>query len=230
MDLLQQLAPLAAECDGTSTAVQLCGWLSPLTPWLVYVIVWALVFVGTALFVGVFLPFITGDTLLFVAGALAASIPGANIWVLAIGVGIMAFLSDQVGFVLGRRFGRPYLTRRRSAFIRRAVERTERFYELFGWWSVVVARYVPVVRSLLPPVAGIGGMAYGRFLTANLVGAVGWGGLITVAGYLTVYFEWARPAAYAVAGIAIVASIVAGIRAVVLDRRARRAEASQPAE
>jgi len=216
------LAAEADECEGTSTAIELCGWLAPMAPWVFYLVVWGLVFVGTALFVGVFLPFVTGDTLLFVAGALAATIPSASIWALAIGVGIAAFLSDQLGYVLGRHFGRPYLERRTSPFIRKAIARTDRFYELFGWWSVVVARYVPVIRALLPPVAGIGGMPYWRFLSANVVGALGWGVLITVAGYLTVYFEWARPAAYAIGGAAIIASVVAGIRAVVLDRRARR--------
>jgi len=223
--LLSGPAPLAGpgECAGTSTAVELCGWLTPMAPWIFYLVVWGLIFVGTALFVGVFLPFVTGDTLLFVGGALAATIPGASIWVLAIGVGIAAFLSDQLGYVLGRRLGRPYLERRESAFTRKAIRRTDRFYELFGWWSVVIARYVPVVRALLPPVAGIGGMPYWRFLSANVVGALGWGVLITVAGYLTVYVEWARPAAYAVGGAAILASVIAGIRAVVLDRKARRA-------
>lgn len=209
-------------CTGTASSVELCGWLAPMAPWLLYLVVWGLVFIGTALFVGVFIPFITGDTLLFVAGALAGLIPGVSIWVLAIGVGIFAFLSDQVGYALGRRLGRPYLARRRSPFIQRAVARTERFYDLFGWWAVVIARYIPVVRALLPQVAGIGGMAYWRFGSANLVGALGWAVLITVCGWLTTYFAWARPMSYAIAGIAIALSIAFGIRAVVVDRRARR--------
>ncbi|MCU1438830.1 MAG: hypothetical protein JWP66_1917 [Naasia sp.] len=202
------------------------AWLTHAGPTLLYLVVWGLVFAGTALFLGIFIPFITGDSLLFLAGALAGSMVGANIWVLAIGVGVAAFLGDQVGYLLGRRYGRPYLTRRESPFLRRAVARAERFYELFGWWSVVIARYMPWIRVLIPSIAGIGGMRYRPFATANLTGALLWGVLVTVSGYLTVSFEWARPAAYAVAGLAVTASVVAGVRAVILDRRARREAAS----
>lgn len=204
-------------------------WLTHAGPVLFYVAVWGLVFAGTALFLGIFIPFITGDSLLFLAGALAGSIAGANIWVLALGVAVAAFLGDQVGYVLGRRYGRPYLTHRDSPWIRRMVSRAERFYELFGWWSVVVARYMPWIRVLIPPIAGVSGMAYRRFVTANLVGAIGWGVLITVSGYLTVSFDWARPAAYAVAAAAITASVISGIVAVVKDRRARREAAAHDA-
>lgn len=205
------------------------AWLTDVGPVLFYLAVWGLVFAGTALFLGIFVPFITGDSLLFLAGALAGSIPGTNIWVLGGGVGVAAFLGDQVGYVLGRRYGRPYLSRRDSPWIGRMVRRAERFYELFGWWSVVVARYMPWIRVLIPPIAGVSGMAYRRFATANLVGAVCWGVLITVAGYLTVSFGWARPAAYAVAAAAITASVCSGIWAIVRDRRARRATAVDPA-
>lgn len=201
---------------------EFADWLTAAGPVLLYVVVWGLVFAGTALFLGIFVPFVTGDSLLFLAGALAGTMAGANIWVLAGGVGVAAFLGDQVGYALGRHYGRPYLTRRDSPFLRRAVARAERFYELFGWWSVVIARYLPWIRALIPPIAGISGMAYRRFATANLAGALLWGVLVTVSGYLTVNLEWARPATYAVAALAIAASVVAGVRAVMLDRRARR--------
>jgi len=189
-----------------------------------YLAVWGLVFAGTALFVGVFIPFLTGDSLLFAAGIVAATADGISIWVLAIGVAIAAFAGDQVGFVLGRRLGRPYLDRAGGPRTRRAVARTERFYELFGWWSVVIARYVPWARVFIPVIAGVGRMSYWRFVTANLVGAVGWGVLITVAGYFAASNPQLRVAAYVVAGLAITASVIAGIRAVRADRAARRAQ------
>lgn len=206
--------------------VEFADWLTHAGPLLLYLAVWGLVFAGTALFLGIFIPFVTGDALLFLAGALAGTMPGANIWILAIGVAIAAFLGDQVGYLLGRRYGRPYLTQRKSQFIQKMLVRAERFYQLFGWWSVVIARYMPWIRVLIPPIAGVSGMSYGRFVSANLVGALGWGVLITVAGYLTVYYEWARPVAYGVAFAAIAASIIAGVRAVILDRKARREAAS----
>jgi len=203
-------------------------WLVHASPILYYLVVWGLVFAGTAFFVGLFVPFLTGDSLLFAAGTLAPSVPGIDIWVLSVGVAVAAVAGDQFGYWLGRRVGRPYLAKRRSPYIQRAIARTERFYDLFGWWSVVIARYIPWVRVLIPPVAGISGMGFWRFSTANVVGALGWGVLITVCGYFAASDPNARTVSYIVAGVAIAVSIGAGIRAVVLDRRARRAEAGDP--
>jgi membrane-associated protein len=110
------------------------------------------------------------------------------------------------------------LTRRKGRWIQKAIARTERFYTLFGWWSVVIARFVPWGRVFIPPIAGIGGMAYWRFLTSNLVGAVSWGVSITVIGYFAASNPQVRPIAYVIASVVILASIVAGIRAWRLDR------------
>jgi membrane-associated protein len=207
---------------------QLESLLGTAGPILFYLAVWGLVFAGTALLVGIVLPFVTGDTLLFSAGIVAGLLPGRiSIWVLAIGVGLAAVAGDQVGFVLGRRLGRPYLSRRKGRWIRWAVAKTERFYGLFGWWSVVIGRYIPWGRVFVPPIAGIGGMAYWRFLTANIVGACSWGVLITVIGYFAASNPAVRPISYAVAGVVIAASIVAGIRAWIIDRRREPAE-SEP--
>lgn len=208
---------------------QLEDLLGQAGPILFYAAVWGLVFAGTALFVGIVLPFLTGDSLLFAAGIVAGLLPDRiSIWILAIGVAVAAVAGDQVGFVLGRRLGRPYLTRRKGRWIQGAVRRTERFYRLFGWWSVVIGRYIPWGRVLVPPVAGIGGMAYWRFLTANVVGAFSWGVLITVIGYFAASNPTVRPISYAVAGVVIAASIVAGIRAWVLDRRRRDSAENEP--
>jgi membrane-associated protein len=212
-----------------TVADQLGQWLVDLGPVLFYLSVWGLVFAGTALFLGVFIPFLTGDSLLFGAGLVAATSDRLSIWILAIGVGLAAFLGDQVGFLLGRHYGRPYLTRRRGRWITAAVHKSERFYELFGWWSVVVARYIPWGRVFIPPIAGIAGMRYLRFLTANLVGAFTWGVAITVIGYLAASNPALRPVAYVIAGVVIAASLVAGIRAWWLNRRDSRDE-TRPVE
>ncbi|MDN4614934.1 DedA family protein [Leifsonia sp. F6_8S_P_1B] len=212
-------------------AHDLANLLGDVGPLVFYLAVWGLVFAGTALFVGVFIPFITGDSLLFGAGLLTGTNPKLSIWVLAIGVGIAAVLGDQVGFWLGRRLGRPYLTRRGGRWVQAGVRRAERFYELFGWWSVVISRYIPWGRVFIPPIAGISAMKYWRFFTANVVGALSWGVLITVIGYFAAVDPSVRPVAYIVAGVVILASIVAGVRAWVLDRRSRRTageEAGRP--
>lgn len=219
---------LARSTAPSTIGDQLADLLTQVGPIAFYLVVWGLVFVGTALFVGVLIPFITGDSLLFAAGIATATNDNLSIWILAIGVGVAAFAGDQVGFVLGRHFGRPYLSRRRGRWMQAGIARTERFYELFGWWSVVVGRYIPWGRVFVPPVAGIAGMAYWRFLTANLVGAVSWGVLITVVGYAAGSQPELRPIAYIVAGAVILASIIAGIRALVIDRSGRAAAAAVP--
>jgi membrane-associated protein len=200
---------------------QAASWLQTFGPFVFYLIVWGLVFSGTALFVGVLIPFITGDSLHFAAGLIAASTDSVNIWVLAVGVGVAAFLGDQVGFVLGRHYGRPYLDRRKGGWIRRAVSRSEKFYDDLGWWAVVVARFIPWGRVFVPPIAGIARMNYGRFLAANLVGALVWGVLITVTGYFAASIPAVKSAAYVVGGAFILASIIAGI----ISWRRNRAEA-----
>ncbi len=209
-----------AALDGTVSS-----WLDTFGPVLFYGIVWALVFAGTGLFVGLFIPFITGDSLLFAAGILAAGHGGVNIWVLAIGVGVAAVLGDQLGFYLGRRLGRPYLDRRRSPWVRGSVARAERFYRALGWWAVVVARFIPWGRVFVPPIAGIARMPYVKFLSANVVGALAWGVLVTVSGYFAASIPAVKTASYAVGGAFILASIVAGVVAWLRSRAAAKAAA-----
>jgi membrane-associated protein len=207
----------ASSIDG-----QLADLLAGSGALLFYLAGWGLVFVGTALFVGLILPFITGDSLLFAAGIIAGTVSNhISIWVLAIGVGIAAFAGDQVGFWTGRRFGKPVLTKRGGAWVQKAVARTERFYELFGWWSVVIGRYIPWGRVFIAPIAGISKMSYLRFATANIVGALTWGVAITVIGYFAASNPQVRVAAYIIAGVVIAISLVAGIRAWWIDRQAR---------
>jgi membrane-associated protein len=210
----------------TTVSDDVAGWLDVLGPITFYLVVWGLVFVGTAFFVGVFIPFLTGDGLLFGAGIVAGSTDRIDIWVLAIGVGVAAVAGDQVAFLLGRKYGRPYLSSRKGRWVQSTVARTERFYELFGWWSVVIGRYMPWARVFVPVIAGIGGMPYLRFLTANIFGAVTWGVLITVLGYFAASDPSVRPIAYVVAGVVIAASVVAGVRAWRQDRAGRAAAAA----
>ncbi|HEU4849714.1 MAG TPA: DedA family protein [Terrimesophilobacter sp.] len=195
-----------------------------LGPILFYVIVWALVFAGTAVFLGLFIPFITGDSLLFAAGLITASSASLNIVVLAIGVGIAAFLGDQVGFLLGRRYGRGYLDRHGGRRTRKAIRVAETFYERYGWWSIVVARFVPWGRVFIPVIAGVGRMNYYKFLSSNIVGALAWGVGLSLIGFYTASIPGVKSVAYVVAGIVIAASIVAGLR----TWRANRPEQAAP--
>lgn len=197
----------------TSVTDDIIGWFDQVGPVLFYLAVFGLVFAGTGLFIGAFIPFITGDSLVFAAGLVAAANSDSiNIWVMVIGVGIAAWLGDQVGYTLGRHFGRPYLDKRQGKWIRKAVVRSEQFYERYGWWSIVVARFVPWARVIIPALAGIGKMNYYKFFGANFVGAVLWGSGLTLAGYFTYSIPVVRNATYGIALVVITLSVIAGIR------------------
>jgi membrane-associated protein len=197
----------------TSVTDDIVGWFDVIGPVLFYVAVFGLVFAGTGLFVGAFIPFITGDSLVFAAGLIsAAHSDSINIFVMAIGVGIAAWLGDQVGYTLGRHFGRPYLDKRKGSWLKKAIARSEQFYLRYGWWSVVVARFIPWARVIIPALAGIGKMNYYKFFTANFVGAVLWGVGLTVAGYFTYTIDWVRSFVYIIAIVVIGLSVIAGIR------------------
>ena len=179
--------------------------LSSLAPFIFYVIVGAIVFVETGLFFGFWLP---GDSILFSAGLVAASHGNINIALLVAIIVAAAFFGDQVGFVIGRVVGRPYLEKRESPRIQRMIARSERFYEHTGWWAVVAARFFPWFRTFVPPIAGASKMNYYKFLSANIFGAILWGAGITLAGYYAASVPWIKTSSYAIAAFFITASIV----------------------
>jgi membrane-associated protein len=205
-----------------SISDQISAWDQQLGPVLFYVVVWGLVFAGTGLLIGAFTPFITGDSLVFAAGLVAATAgSGVNIWVMATGVGIAAWLGDQVGYALGRHFGRPYLDKRKGAWLRKAIAKSESFYERWGWWAMVIGRFIPMVRALVPPIAGIAKMNYYKFFSANLVGALAWGVGLTVTGYFAASIPAVKNASYLIALGFITASIFMGVRSWVVNRKSK---------
>ena len=203
---------------------EIATWYDQIGPWLFYGVVWGLVFAGTGLFVGAFVPFVTGDSLVFAAGLVAAGTAGTanevNIWVMAIGVGVAAWLGDQVGYTLGRHFGRPYLDKREGKWLRSAIAKSEAFYSAWGWWAVVISRFMPWARVFVPAIAGISRMNYYQFFSANLVGALTWGTGLTVTGYFAASIPAVKNASYAIAIFFILASLVAGFRAWMKNRTA----------
>lgn len=199
---------------------QIVDWFPSLGTNLFYLTVWALVFAGTGLLIGAFIPFITGDSLVFAAGLVAASsITGVNIWVMATGVGIAAWLGDQVGYTLGRHYGRPYLDKRKGRWIRTGIEKSESLFLAWGWWAVVISRFMPWARVFVPVIAGISKMNYYKFFSANLVGAVAWGVGLTLCGYYSASIPAVKDASYLIAGFFIAASLIAGLRVWLINRR-----------
>lgn len=146
-------------------------------------LIMAVVFAESGLLVGFFLP---GDSFLFIAGALVASgVISLPIWTLALAVFLAAAAGDQLGYAIGRRFGSRLFSRPGSrVFSQDNAERAEQFFDRHGAKAVVLARFVPVVRTFVPAVAGVGHMPRRRFTTYNLAGAAVWSVSIVAAGYL----------------------------------------------
>ena len=195
-----------------SISDQIGGWAPSLGPVLFYLVVWGLVFAGTGLLIGAFIPFITGDSLVFAAGLVAASTIGVNIWVMAIGVGIAAWLGDQVAYALGRHFGRPYLSKRQGKWIQTGIAKSDSFYAKWGWWAVVIGRFMPWARVFVPVIAGVARMNYYKFFSANAVGAVAWGVGLTITGFFAATIPAVKNASYLIASFFVIASMIAGYR------------------
>ena len=199
-----------------SYAASFDAQLSPVAPFLFYVVIGGIIFIETALLVGFFLP---GDSLLFSAGLVAAVRSDVNIVILVLTVFLAAFIGDQVGYVLGRKIGRPYFQRRNSKRMQKMLARSERFYEKYGWWSVVIARYIPWVRTFVPPIAGTVKMNYYKFLSANALGAFLWGIGITLAGFYSGSISWVKDISYALAIFFISASLISALLNYLREKR-----------
>ena len=155
--------------------------LADLIRWGGYVVLVAIVFCETGLLVGFFLP---GDSLLITAGLVAAA-GSLDIWLLNLLLIPAAIIGDSVGYAIGYRAGPRLFTKEQSLlFSRKHLLRTREFYEKYGGKTIVLARFIPLLRTFAPVVAGIGQMQYRRFLFYNVFGGVFWVASLTWAGYL----------------------------------------------
>ncbi len=153
--------------------------LDALIRWGGYTVLVVIVFVETGLFA-----FLPGDSLLISAGLVAAA-GHLNIWWLNVVLSAAAVAGDNVGYAIGARIGPRLFTREKSRFFNPAhLERTRQFYARYGAKTIVIARFVPIVRTFAPVVAGVGRMPYRRFVFYNVVGGSGWVLSMTWAGYL----------------------------------------------
>jgi membrane-associated protein len=145
-----------------------------------YVILFLIIFCETGLVVTPFLP---GDSLLFAVGALAATGALDVNWIFVL-LTVAAIIGDTVNYWIGHAVG-PKVFRGESSRLlnRRHLERTHEFYEKYGGKTIILARFIPIIRTFAPFVAGIGSMSYGKFLLYNVVGAIVWIAIFTYAGY-----------------------------------------------
>ena len=174
MDLIRQLVEIVLHLDRhLSTIIQDYGvWT--------YLILFLIIFCETGLVVTPILP---GDSLLFAVGTFAAR--GAlDVGLVLLLLSVAAVAGDSVNYAVGYRVGPQIFRKQGLRFLNREyLDRTHRFYERYGAKTIVIARFVPIIRTFAPFVAGIGRMSYGRFVTYNVAGGVGWIALLVLGGY-----------------------------------------------
>ncbi len=145
-----------------------------------YLGLFGIVFAETGLLFGFFLP---GDSLLFTAGILASQ-GVLNIWVIIIGLFIVVFAGDNTGYYIGKKLGPKIFKKEESFFFHKShLEKANAFFKLHGPKTIILARFVPIVRTFTPTLAGVGNMKYSTFLTYSIVGSLLWSTGLTVLGY-----------------------------------------------
>lgn len=145
-----------------------------------YVGIFVIVFLESGVPFGFFMP---GDSLLFSAGLLAA-LGAFNIFALVVLVVVAAILGDSAGYFLGAKYGRCLFTGKDNFFLNpKNLKRTEDFYAKYGTRAIILARFVPVVRTFTPILAGVGAMKYKTFIRYNVIGALLWGAGVTTLGF-----------------------------------------------
>jgi membrane-associated protein len=174
MELIKKLIDIALHLDKhLSAVIQQYGLWT-------YGILFVVIFIETGL---VIMPFLPGDSLLFAAGTFAA-LGALKVGWLILLLSAAAVIGDTVNYWIGHYVGPKVFHQEKSRFFKKEhLDRTHAFYEKHGGKTIIIARFVPIIRTFAPFVAGIGKMSYGRFLAFNVVGGVGWVVLLTGAGY-----------------------------------------------
>ena len=174
MELIRKIIDIALHLDRyLSAIIQQYGLWT-------YAILFVVIFIETGFVV---MPFLPGDSLLFAAGTFAA-LKALDIRLLILLLSAAAIIGDTVNYWVGHQLG-PKVFRKENArfFKKEYLDRTHAFYEKHGGKTIIIARFVPIIRSFAPLIAGVGRMSYGRFLAFNVVGGVGWVVLLTGIGY-----------------------------------------------
>jgi len=184
-----------------------------------YLGVFAIVFLESGMLVGFFFP---GDSLLFTAGFLASQ-GLLDIKVLIAGCFLAAVAGDSVGYYIGKRFGKRLFNKENSIwFHKEHLNRAQKFYDKHGGKTIILARFVPIIRAFAPVVAGIGEMKYKRFVIFNLFGGVLWAIGVTSAGYyLGSLIPDVDKYLLPIIGLIIIASILPALHSMLMDAEIR---------
>jgi membrane-associated protein len=190
-----------------------------------YVFLFAVIFMETGLVVTPFLP---GDSLLFAAGAFAA-IGNLNIWLLFILLSVAAIAGDSVNYWIGHLIGKRAYTGQIKFIKKEYIERTHAFFEKYGNKTIFLARFVPIVRTFAPFVAGVGEMSYTHFFSYNVFGGIVWVGLCSFAGYFFGNMQVVKDnfslVVIAIVVISLLPAVVEWLKAI--QENKKRAEASR---
>lgn len=174
MELLRKFVDLVLHLDQ-----HLDGLIQQYGPW-IYLILFLIIFCETGLVVTPILP---GDSLLFAVGAMAARPDNLNIWIVFLLLTVAAILGDTVNYWIGKYSGEKLAQRFPKLIKKEYLDKTHSFYERYGGKTIIIARFVPIVRTFAPFVAGAGQMTYGKFMSFNVAGALLWMGTLLPAGY-----------------------------------------------
>jgi len=213
VDLLAQFVDVVLHLD-----VHLGVWVEQYGLW-IYAILFAIIFCETGLVVTPILP---GDSLLFVAGAIAA-VGNLEIHVLVASLILAAFLGNMANYGIGRWLGKKFFVDRKSRFLNPVhLEKAHAFYDRHGGKTIILARFIPIVRTYVPFVAGIGSMPYTRYIGWCVVGAVTWVVSLCSAGYFFGNIPVVKKNLSVVIVLIVLVSILPGIVAWLRERSVQR--------
>ena len=226
MDFLSSIADFILNFDAFLKSL-----IESFGPW-VYVILFLIITGETGLVIAPLLP---GDSLLFAAGTFAAlpaegpgTAPLLNVWIIFFSLFAAAVLGDALNYAVGRYLGPKLFRKEGSRFLKKEnLDRTHDFFEKYGPITIVIARFLPIVRTFAPFVAGMGRMGYPRFLTYNVIGGAGWVALFVFAGYFFANIPFVqRHFEVIIVGIVLVSVVPTTIEVIRRRRKASREAAA----
>ena len=166
-------------------------------------------------------PFLPGDSILFIAGTVVAT-AGLNIHVLVVVLIAAAILGDTVNYSIGHYIGPRAFDRPDSRWFKQAhLRRTQAFYDRYGGVTIIIGRFVPIIRTFAPFLAGVAGMSYRRFLSYNVVGAVAWIVSLTYAGYLFGNIPWVKENLTLIVLAIVAVSLIPAVITFIQERRSQ---------
>ncbi|HZQ60459.1 MAG TPA: DedA family protein [Casimicrobiaceae bacterium] len=184
-------------------------------PWL-YALLFLIIFAETGLVV---LPFLPGDALLFISGTVCAS-ADLNVHLLVAILIVAAFAGDTLNYSIGHFVGPRVFDRRDSRFFKQEhLRRTQSFFERYGGITIIIGRFIPIIRTFAPFLAGVAGMRYGKFLSYNVVGGVCWIASLTYAGYVFGNIPWVKNNLALIVLAIVVITIAPAVRTFLRERR-----------